>query len=147
MCLDSVPQVDAIQFWGRRKFRHCQHRQRKSPLRLHKNCMIHDCTCIGQVCTFLHNVHLRTKNVHTSEVSAKGASAFWDTKRLNKNLHAWTQYCKWLHFKSGKALVIVGLLDVRVMHPKVLADAAVVMVLCLTKQGHVRQRRRRQDVG
>ena len=80
-------------------------------------------------------------------VSAKGASAFWDTRRLNKNLHAWTQYCKWLHLKSGKALVIVDILDVRVMHPKVLVDAAVVLVPRLTEQAHVRRRRRRQDVG
>ena len=80
-------------------------------------------------------------------VSAKGASAFWDTRRLNKNLHAWTQSRKWLHLKSGKALVIVDILDVRGMHPKVLADAAVVLVPRLTKQAHVRQRRRRQDVG
>ena len=80
-------------------------------------------------------------------VSAKGASAFWDTKRLNKNLHAWTQYCKRLHLNSGEALVIVDLLDVRVMHPKIMADAAVVMVPRLTEQAHVRRRRRRQDVG
>ena len=65
-------------------------------------------------------------------VSAKGASAFWDTRRLNKNLHAWTQSRKWLHLKSGKALVIVDILDVRGMHPKVLADAAVVVVGRLT---------------
>ena len=84
-------------------------------------------------------------------VSAKGASAFWDTRRLNKNLHPWTQYRKWLHLKSGKAwhsiMVIVDILDVQGMHPNVLADAAVEVVRRLTEQVHVRCRRRRKDVG
>ena len=41
MCLDSIPQAGAFEFWQRLEFSHCQHRKWKAPLRLHKNCMIH----------------------------------------------------------------------------------------------------------
>ena len=43
-------------------------------------------------------------------------------------------------------MVIVDILDVRGMHPNVLAVAVVVVVRRLPEQGHVRRRRRRQDV-
>ena len=54
--LDFVQQVDAPGFWQSLEFIHRQHRKLQVPLRLHKTCMIHDCTCVEQVCTSLQNV-------------------------------------------------------------------------------------------